>query len=101
MASKNKRKLKLLKGEKFMYGLLICLILAIPMFNVYTSSLLSETNNELEKLKNNIEKQELTNQSLSMQIDELASLENIEKIAEEYGLSYINDNIKIVSAEGE
>lgn len=101
MASKSKRKLKLLKGEKFMYGLLICLILAIPMFNVYTSSLLSETNNELEKLKNNIEKQELTNQSLSMQIDELASLENIEKIAEEYGLSYINDNIKIVSAEGE
>lgn len=101
MASKNKRKLKLLKGEKFMYGLLICLILTIPMFNVYTSSLLSETNNELEKLKNNIEKQELTNQSLSMQIDELASLENIEKIAEEYGLSYINDNIKIVSAEGE
>mgnify|MGYP005777817681 FL=1 len=84
-----------------MYGLLIALLLAIPMFNVYTSSLLSETNNEVEKLKNNIESQELTNQSLSMQIDELASLENIKKIAEEYGLSYINDNIKIVSAEGE
>lgn len=101
MASKNKKKLKLLKGEKFMYGLLVLLLLAIPMFNVYTSSLLSETNNELEKLKNNIENQELTNQSLSMQIDELASLENIQKIAEKYGLSYINDNIKIVSSEGE
>ena len=101
MASKNKKRLKLLKGEKFMYGLLMCLLLAIPMFNVYTSSLLSETNNELEKLKSNIEQQELTNQSLSMQIDELASLENIQKIAEEYGLSYINDNIKIVSSEGE
>lgn len=99
--SKNKKKLKLLKGEKFMYCLLVVLLLAIPMFNVYTSSLLSETNNEVEKLKNNIESQELTNQSLSMQIDELASLENIKKIAEEYGLSYINDNIKIVSAEGE
>ena len=101
MASKKKKNLKLLKGEKFMYGLLMCLLLAVPMFNVYTSSLLSETNNELEKLKSNIEKQELANQSLSMQIDELASLENIEKIAEEYGLSYINDNIKIVSNEGE
>ncbi len=101
MASKNKKRLKLLKGEKFMYGLLMCLLLAIPMFNVYTSSLLSETNNELEELKSNIEQQELTNQSLSMQIDELASLENIQKIAEEYGLSYINDNIKIVSSEGE
>ena len=99
--SKNKKKLKLLKGEKFMYCLLVVLLLAIPMFNVYTSSLLSETNNELEKLKSNIENQELTNQSLSMQIDELASLENIQKIAEEYGLSYINDNIKIVSSEGE
>ena len=51
MASKNKKRLKLLKGEKFMYGLLIALLLAIPMFNVYTSSLLSETNNEVEKLK--------------------------------------------------
>ena len=101
MASKKTRKIKLLKGEKFMYGILIFLVLAIPMFSVYTSSLLSETNNEVEKLKNNIESQELTNQSLSMQIDELASLENIKKIAEEYGLSYINDNIKIVSAEGE
>ena len=101
MASKKSRKVKLLKGEKFMYGIVICLLLAIPMFNVYTSSLLSETNNEVEKLRNNIESQELTNQSLSMQIDELASLENVKKIAEEYGLSYINDNIKIVSAEGE
>ena len=97
--SKNKKKLKLLKGEKFMYGLLIALLLAIPMFNVYTSSLLSETNNEVEKIKDNIESQELVNQSLSMQVDELASLENIQKIAEEYGLSYVNGNIKIITTE--
>ncbi len=99
MASKKTKKLKLLKGEKFMYGLIVMLLLAIPMFNVYTSSLLSETNNEVEKLKNNIESQKLVNQSLTMQVDELASLENIQKIAEEYGLSYVNGNIKIISAE--
>lgn len=99
MASKKTKKIKLLKGEKFMYGLIIILLLAIPMFNVYTSSLLSETNNEVEKLKNNIENQKLVNQSLTMQVDELASLENIQKIAEEYGLSYVNGNIKIISAE--
>lgn len=95
MAKKNK-KLKLLKGEKAMYVLLLVLLLAIPMFNVYTSSLLSETNNEVEKLNKNIEKQELVNQGLSMQIDELASLENIQSIAEENGLSYNNSNIKSV-----
>mgnify|MGYP000654192593 FL=1 len=94
--AKKKKKVKLLKGEKMMYGLLLFLLLAIPMFNVYTSSLLSETNNEVEKIKTNIEKQELVNQSLSMQIDELASLENIQSIAEEYGLSYNNSNIKSV-----
>ena len=99
LASKKTRKIKLLKGEKIMYGILILLVLAIPMFSVYTSSLLSETNNEVEKLKNNIESQELVNQSLSMQVDELASLENIQKIAEEYGLSYINSNIKIIATE--
>ena len=58
--------------------------------------MLSETNNELEKVKRNIEKQELANQSLNMQIDELASLENIQSIAQEYGLSYNNSNIKSV-----
>lgn len=97
--AKKGQKIKLLKGEKFMYGLLISLLLAIPMFNVYTSSLLSETNNEVEKIKDNVESQELVNQSLSMQVDELASLENIQKIAEEYGLSYVNGNIKIITTE--
>ena len=95
MARKGK-KVKLLKGEKFMYFLLIVLLIGIPIFNVYTSSLLNETNNKLERVKKKIEKQELVNQGLSMQIDELASLENIQAIAEKYGLSYNNSNIKSI-----
>ena len=95
MAKKGK-KVKLLKGEKMMYTLLLVLIVAIPLFNVYTSSLLSETNNEVEKFRKNIERQELVNQGLSMQIDELASLENIQNIADNFGLSYNNSNIKSV-----
>ena len=95
MAKKGK-KVKLLKGEKMMYILLLFLVMAIPIFNVYNSSLLSETNNEVEKIKKNIEKQELVNQGLTMQIDELASLENIQTIAESHGLSYNNSNIKSV-----
>lgn len=79
---KKSKKVKLLKGEKAMYALLLFLLLAIPVFNVFTSSLLSETNNEVEKITKNIERQELVNQGLSMQIDELASLENIQTIAE-------------------
>jgi len=94
---KNKKKLKLLKGEKFMYFLVLLLIIAIPVLNVFSSSLVSETNIKTEKLKSKIEKQENTNESLQMQINELVSMENIQKIAEEYGLSYISDNIIKVS----
>ena len=95
MKKKNK-KVKLLKGEKAMYVLLLFLLITIPVFNVFTSSMLSETNNEVEKITKNIERQELTNQGLSMQIDELASLENIQTIAENHVLSYNNSNIKTV-----
>ena len=87
------KKLKLLKGEKLMYGVIILLVALIPILNVYTSAIVTRTNIVVEELKNNIEKQKEENESLTMQIDELASLENIQAIAKEYGLSYNNTNI--------
>lgn len=93
MKKKKHKKLKLLKGEKFMYILLVFLIISIPTVNVFSKALLSETNIKAEKLKSKIEQQENANESLEMQINELVSMENIQKIAAEYGLSYISDNI--------
>lgn len=97
MNKKRHKRLKLLKGEKFMYVLLVFLIISIPTVNVFSKALLSETNIKTEKLKSKIEKQENANESLEMQINELVSMENIQKIAQEYGLSYISDNIINVS----
>ena len=97
MNKKKHKKLKLLKGEKFMYVLLVFLIISIPTVNVFSKALLSETNIKTEKLKSKIEKQKNANESLEMQINELVSMENIQKIAQEYGLSYISDNIINVS----
>ena len=94
MAKKKGKRLKLLKGELVMYCvILLLLFVAIPVMHVYTSSIITKTNIEVEELKSNIEKQKEENESLSMQIDELASLENIQEIAAEYGLSYNNTNI--------
>ena len=93
MKTVKKKRLKLLKGEKFMYLLLLLLVIAIPVVNVFSKALVSDTNIKAEKLKSKIERQEATNESLEMQINELVSMENIQKIAEEYGLSYISDNI--------
>ncbi len=93
MPRKKMKRLKLLKGEKFMYALLVFLLISIPTASVFSKALLSQTNIETEKLKSKIEKQENANESLEMQIDELVSMENIQKIAALYGLSYNSDNI--------
>ena len=76
-----------------MYFVIIFLCALIPILNVYTSAIVTKTNIEVEELKSNIENQKEENESLSMQIDELASLENIQAIAKEFGLSYNNTNI--------
>lgn len=94
---KAKRKVKLLKGEKLMYGILVLMILAIPVAKVCTQAILSESNIKVERMKKDINKQQRYNESLSMKISELASLENIESIANELGLSYNNSNIKTLA----
>lgn len=88
-----KKNVKLLKGEKLMYFILLFLVVSIPVINVFSKALLSEVNINNEKLRSKIEKQKNTNDSLEMQINELVSMENIQKIADQYGLSYISDNI--------
>lgn len=94
---KAKRRVKFLKGEKFMYAVLVIMILAIPIAKVCTQAILSESNIKVERMKKDLSKQQRYNESLSMKISELASLENIESIANELGLSYNNDNIKTLS----
>lgn len=71
--------------------------IVMPTSWVYTKALLSETNIELEKIESKISSQNNTNEALSMQIDELASIENIQSIANESGLSYNNSNIKNIN----
>lgn len=89
-------KLKLRTGEKLIIGILTILVVMLPLTIVYTTASLSSSNLEVERLKEKIEKQNNINASLSMQVDELASLSNIQNIAKEYGLSYNNDSIIVI-----
>lgn len=96
MARKKGKALKLLRGEKMMYLVIIFLVALIPTVNVFTSAALTKSNISIEKLKRDIEVQSDENESLEMQIDELASLENIQEVAKNYGLSFDNTNILII-----
>lgn len=84
------------RGEKLIIALIVVFALLIPITKVYTHASLSSTNIEVEKMKKRIELQENINAGLSMQVDELASLSNIQDIAKAYGLSYNNDNIIVI-----
>lgn len=95
MKKKGKR-IKFLKGERIFISLIIIVGILAPIITVSSKSILSRSNIELERVKKKIEKQENINESLEMQVNELASLSNIQDIAEYYGLSYNNDNIIVI-----
>ena len=71
MRTKRVKRIKLLKGEKFMFFLIVFFgFIVMPTSWVYTKALLSETSIELEKINSKIDSQNDKNEDLSMQIDE-------------------------------
>ena len=90
-----KKKLKMGKFERLLYTFTILLVVISPFAIVFSQATLSKINFEVEKSKKEISSQEKKNESLSMKISELASLDKIQEVAEKQGLSY-NNNIKSI-----
>lgn len=97
--SKKYVKLKFLKLEKFLYIIIFILVITIPLTSVITNAKLSETNILVEELNFKINNQRAVNESYSMQIDELGSLENVQKKALEHGLVYNHEKIKDIKGD--
>ena len=93
---KIKRYKKIGRFEKLLYAFAFILLISSPFAIVFSQATLSKVNFEVEKIKKDIAAQENKNQSLSMKINELASLDKIIEVAEKQGLSYNNDNIKSI-----
>ena len=91
-----RRNVKFRKIDLFMITIFVIMLLVTPVMIVFSNSVLSKTNIEVQKMQNKIERQETINESLLMKINELASLSNIQDIAREHGLSYNNENIIII-----
>lgn len=94
---KKDKKRKLLRSDKVFLTVIALLAALLPVTMVFSQATLSKSNIEVEKARHKVKKQKNDNQSLSMQVDELASLSNIQGIAKEYGLSYNNDNIIVIN----
>ena len=96
MGRKKVIKRKPSKFAKLLYTLAIILVVSFPVVSIASKAFVSKLNIDVEKLKKEVEKHEKTNQSLTMKINELASLENFESVAKKMGLSYTSNSIKTI-----
>lgn len=80
--------------------LLIFVLVLTGISRVFLTSMLSKVNYDVEKARLKIKEQRKANESLSMAINELASLTKIEEVAKQQGLSYNNNNIRAVKLNG-
>ena len=94
-----KKQLKMGKFERLLYTFTILLVLSCPFVIVFSQATLSKINYEVEISKKELTAQEKKNESLIMKINELASLDKIQEVADSEGLSYNNSNIKNICKE--
>ena len=94
---KKKRINKNLKREKLIYKTFVFITVFLVMGIIYSKAMLSKINLEIQELNGTIKEEAEDNQSLVMKINEMVSLEKIQKVSSELGLTYNNNNLKSVS----
>ena len=96
MKKNKKKQKKFTKLERFLYKSSFIIAFFLVLGIVFTSASVSKLNIELQEMSMKVDNQQDTNQSLTMKINEMASLENIQIISKNLGLTYNNDNIKTI-----
>ncbi len=93
---RTKKIVRLTKGEKMLYTLgLLCFVLSI-IVRVFASASIGNLQMDIEKVSYRIDNQTKKNQSLTMQVNELTSYENLNSVLKDMGLAYNNKNIVVV-----
>ena len=68
---------------------------------IYSRATLGKINLEVQELSGIIKDETEDNQSLAMKINEMVSLDKIQEVSNELGLTYNNDNIKLIISNKE
>ena len=91
-----KNKKKLMKFEKTVYKYFVLTTIVLVVGIIYSRATLGKINLEVQELSGIIKNESEDNQSLVMKINEMVSLDKIQKVSTELGLTYNNNNIKSV-----
>ena len=95
--TKRKNKKGLVKLEKRIYKFFTLTTIILVVGIIYSRATLGKINLEVQKLSGIIKSESEDNQSLVMKINEMVSLDKIQKVSTELGLTYNNNNIKSVT----
>lgn len=91
-----RKKKGLTKGEKLLYfSGIMCFTLAI-VIKIFFGASIGNYKMSNEKIRYEISTEEKTVESLTMQVNELTSFDNVSKVVKELGLAYNNDNIVVI-----
>ena len=92
-----KNKKGLVKLEKRIYKCFVLTTVILVVGIIYSRATLGKINLEVQELSGIIKNESEDNQSLVMKINEMVSLDKIQKVSTELGLTYNNNNIKSVT----
>ena len=81
-----------LKLEKRIYKTFVFITIFLIVGIIYSKATLAKINLEIQDLSGTIKEETEDNQSLAMRINEMVSLEKIQQVSDELGLTYNNKN---------
>jgi len=91
-----RRKKGLSRGEKMLYlGGIFCFALAV-VIKIFFGASIGNYKMSNEKIRFKISDEQKTVESLTMQVNELTSFDNVQEVVKGLGLAYNNDNIIVV-----
>lgn len=94
---KKRKKKGISRIEKFIYKSFVFTTVILIVGIIYSRAALSKINLEVQELSGIIKEESEDNQSLAMKINEMVSLDKIQEVSSQLGLTYNNDNIKSVT----
>lgn len=84
------------KYEKVLFTLAVVFFVLAILCKSIMGAAVQSSNAEMQRIKDKISNQNNVNLSMQMKINELATLDNALSVADTYGLSYNNSNIRVI-----
>lgn len=88
--------MKITKGERLLYVSGVFCLLCVVLLKIFFGAGIGNYKMSNEELRGKIATEEKNVESLTMQVNELTSYDNVKDIVKELGLAYNNDNIIVI-----